>query len=354
MATQSQALEKLQEYVVKTKDTDHDQNNADGDEDYAARLNKTLQSLQNQVKQHEAALERLRATARVLSVDEPSQDPRQRLQQLRSVTAAYKSLTPSEPLLPSPDSPLPALLALRKTLNVVDQSKSAIAETEGNISKSRAHLRQEEAELGNARSITQALEARIETLRLENEHQLEKSPEELAKNMMQEQQQRKRHYTMALRNLVKAFNDFSDGQLAAMLAAEDLGGPVVGDLIEIDEETLKAGFNQQGKVKKTDGDTTRTQAKRKMRNDEIWGFEMANDDEESGIRSEKEAALSGFRSLTEGLLNAAAGDENSDPYINVLRESAAVRFLVRAKVAQFHPDDARKLRLVDFGREWDD
>lgn len=59
MATQSQALEKLQEYVVKTKDTDHDQNNADGDEDYAARLNKTLQSLQNQVKQHEAALERV-------------------------------------------------------------------------------------------------------------------------------------------------------------------------------------------------------------------------------------------------------------------------------------------------------
>jgi hypothetical protein len=28
--------------------------------------------------------------------------------------------------------------------------------------------------------------------------------------------------------------------------------------------------------------------------------------------------------------------------------------LVRAKVAQFHPKDARRLRLIDFGRELDD
>ena len=236
----------------------------------------------------------------------------------------------------------------------MDQSKGAIAETEYNISKSRTHLRQEEAELVNAGSITKALEARIETLRSENERQLGESTEELAKTMVQEQQQRKRHYTMALRNLVKAFNDFVDGQLAAMLAAEDLGGPVVGDFLGIDEETLKAGFNQQGKAKKTDVDHTKTQAKRKMRNDEIWGLEVANDGEESGVRSERKAALSDFRSLTEDLLNAAAGAENSDCYINISRESAAVRFLVRAKVAQFHPDDARKLRLVDFGREWDD
>lgn len=59
MATELQALEKFQEYVTKTNDKDCGQNNTDRDEDYAARLNKTLQSLQNQVKQHEAALERV-------------------------------------------------------------------------------------------------------------------------------------------------------------------------------------------------------------------------------------------------------------------------------------------------------
>lgn len=59
MATQSEPLEKLQEYVAKAKDTDYGLKNADGDEEYATRLNKTLQSLQDQVKQHEIALERV-------------------------------------------------------------------------------------------------------------------------------------------------------------------------------------------------------------------------------------------------------------------------------------------------------
>ena len=249
---------------------------------------------------------------------------------------------------------MPALLALRKTLNAVDQSKIAITETETNLSKSRKRLRREEADLRDARSITQALEERIENLRLEDREQLGKDIEEIAKTMVQEQQQRKRHYMMALRHLMKAFNKLIDEKLAAMLAAEDLGGPVVGDLVEIDEEILKAGFNQPGKARKLDADNARTIAKRKMRNSEIWGSENDGDEnEETDVGSTKKAALASFRALIEDLLNAAAGEEGSDAYINISRESAAVRFMVRAKVAQYHPDDARKLRLVEFGREWD-
>ena len=236
-------------------------------------------------------------------------------------------------------------------LNTVDQSKKAITETETNVLKSRKRLRQEEADLRDAGSITQALEARIEKLRLDNEEQLGKSTEESAESMMHEQQQRKRHYMVVLRNLMKAFNNFVDEHLAAMLAAEDLGGPVVGDLVEIDDDMLKAGFTPQGKVKKTDTDSPRFNAKRKMRNKEIWGSKNEDEDEEIDVSSERRAAQANFRSLIEDLLNKAA--ENPGSYINILRESAAVRFLVRAKVAQFHPDDARKLRLLDFGREWD-
>ena len=234
----------------------------------------------------------------------------------------------------------------------MDQSKNAITETEDNISKLRKRLRQEEADVRDARSITQALERRIEKLRSENEQQLGKSTEESAKTMFQEQQQRKHHYMMALRDLMKAFTKFVDDQLAAMLAAEDLGGPVVGDLVEVDEEILKAGFTQQGKAKKTDADSVRLDAKRKWRNNEIWGSMDEDEYEGIDVRSEKKAALATFRSLIEDLLNTAA-EENSDAYVNISRESAAVRFLVRAKVAQFDPEDARKLRLVDFGREWD-
>ena len=179
------------------------------------------------------------------------------------------------------------------------------------------------------------------------------STEELAKNMIQEQQQRKRQYTIALRNLMTAFNKFASEHLGAMLAAEDLGGPVVGDLVDVDDEMLKAGFNKQGKMKKADADSARMDAKRKLRNSEIWGDQSVDEDEELDMSNEQKAALANFRSLMEDLLNAAAGEGDSDAYVNISRESAAVRFLVRAKVAHFHPDDARRLRLVEFGREWD-
>ena len=236
---------------------------------------------------------------------------------------------------------------------MVDQSKNAVAETKVSLATSRMQFQQENIDLMDAQSITQALEARIENLRLQNEEQLGKSAEESAKAIIQEQQRRKRHYVTALKELVKAFKTFVNEQLAAMLAAEDLGGPVVGDLLAIDEEMLRAGFDQQGKAKKADAGNARAEAKRKSRNDEIWGFDAADQDEIASL-SEKDAAHARFRSLIEDLLNAATGEENSDPYIKILGESAAVRFLVRAKVAEFHPQDARKLRLVDLGREWDD
>ena len=285
-------------------------------------------------------------------VDEPSPDPKVRLRQLRTITAAYQSLTPAEPLLPSPDSPLPALLAMRSTLNLVDQTKASILETKESIEKAKQRLQQEQADLKNARSITRALSERIEKVQREHEEQSQKTNEDIINGIIQEQDQQRRHYTMELRKLVKAFNRFVDQHLAAMVAVEDLGGPVVGDLLGIDEDTLRTGFTQQGKPKKAKADKTKEDVKRQRRNEEIWGSE--DEDMAESTRSEKDAAGASFRKLTEDLLNAAAGDDDSDPYIRISRESAAVRFLVRAKVAQFHPDDARRLRLIDFGLELDE
>ena len=170
--------------------------------------------------------------------------------------------------------------------------------------------------------------------------------------MIKQQQTKRLHYTAELRNLVKAFNKFVGEHLAVMVAAEDLGGPVIGDLIDIGEGTLRAGFTQQGKPRKARADYSNSDAKRKRRNEEIWGSEDMH--LAKTTRSEKDAAGADFRSLTEELLNATAGDDESNPYVILSRESAAVRFLVRAKVAQFHPDDARKLRLIDFAKELDE
>ena len=176
------------------------------------------------------------------------------------------------------------------------------------------------------------------------------SAEGLVKGLVTEEHAKKRHYVRGLRNLVKVFNTFIEEHLSAMLAAEELGGPVVGDLLHIDEEVLKVGFNSQGKPKKqvTAIVTTTSRQERKNRIDEIWGASSDVDQR----RTEKDAAGAAFRRLSEELLNAAAGDADdssaSEGYVEIKQDSAAARFLVRTKVAQFHPNDARRLRLVDF------
>ena len=236
-------------------------------------------------------------------------------------------------------------------MNTLDQTKLSVKETHENLVGARHRLHEEENQLQVSREQTRALERKIEKTQNEYEETIQKTPQERVEATIQQQQQKKRSYLTEMRNLVKAFNTFADEHLAAMIAAEDLGGPVVGRLLDIDEETLKAGFTQQGNPKKIKGGHV-DEAQRRRRNKEIWDPEDSDSDFDS--RSEKEAAGADFRALAEDLLNAAAGGEGSGPYVDIDRESASVRFLVRAKVAQFHPKDARKLRLMDFGKELDE
>ena len=61
MASQEKALANLQQYVSRLKDLSNiEAISPDEEEVYANRLIKSLQSLQNQVKEHEAALEKVR------------------------------------------------------------------------------------------------------------------------------------------------------------------------------------------------------------------------------------------------------------------------------------------------------
>lgn len=270
------------------------------------------------------------------------------------ITAAYQFLTDAKPVLPSVDSPLPALLALRSTHDLLDETKTLISITREKISDARSQLHQENQDLHEARLISDALKRRTEKLQFSQLSDIQASPEELAKAILLEEQVRKRHYVKGLRNLVRAFNKFVEEHLAAMLAVEELGGPVVGEMLQVDKEALKAGFNSQGKLKKLSADAFGRKLERKRRIDEIWGPLDEEHDPEVGERSKIGAAGAAFRDLSEELLNAAAGDEDSDPYVDTKQETAAVRFLVRAKIAQFHPQDARKLRLVDFTGELHD
>ncbi len=253
--------------------------------------------------------------------------------------------------MPAEGSALPALIAIRDCQALIAGSKDSSIAVRQKLTQARKQLEQEQADLRDARIITSALEKRIEKLRSVKENLSQRSPTQAAKERLQEQQTLKRRYETETRKLIRAFNDFIDGHLSAMLAAEELGGPVVGEMMDVEDGILEAGFSAQGKAKRLRSNSSVDDMKRQRRIDEIWGRLEGEGEGPSGPRSEKDAAGAEMRSLTEDLLNAAADDGTTGTYVQLPRDSAAARFLVRAKVAQFHPRDARKLRLIDFHKE---
>ena len=269
--------------------------------------------------------------------------------QSRIIQAALKEVTESDPFLPSPGSLLPALLALRRTHQTIQESNTYLASQRSSHEQLSRQLEADEARLKDQNLLGDALTARIDSLRDEVDANTNVTPEEGARERLQELRAKKKNFDRDTSKLMKVLLRFIDNHLAPMLAAEELGGPVVGDLMDVDGEALAAGFNAQGKLKKPK-DTADKDDKRQRRIDEIWGQAA---EEGAGRQNEVTAAAAEMKSLTEELLNALAeaGGDNSASYVQIPRESAAARFLVRSKIAQFHPRDATRLKLIDFGRD---
>lgn len=273
------------------------------------------------------------------------------------MTSAHDAAATSAPFLPSHGSVLPALLALRKTHQTVTQSRAYATSQGASLEKARRQLELEKANLEDQKALQKALEDRIETLRNGLETSQKKTPEQVAQERLDELRQKKTHYDRETSRFLRALNKFIDEHLGAMLAAEELGGPVVGDMMDVDTDDLGAGFNAQGKLKKAKASPDEDMRQRRI--DDIWGGgggEQAQKRRRDRDGDETLAAGAEMRELTELLLNSlmdSAGD-SSAAYVRIPRETAAARFLVRSKVAQFHPRDATRLRLVDFGRDLDD
>ena len=266
---------------------------------------------------------------------------------------AYQDAAKAEPFLPFPGSVLPALLAMRKTHQIIVESRAYLDSQKVTLEKTKKRLEIEQANLNDQKLLQKALQDRIESLRNGLESRMEMTPEQVAKEKLDETKRKKRDFDKDTSKLLKGLNKFIDDHLGAMLAAEDLGGPVVGDMMDIDTDDLALGFSAQGKLKKSKPQTD--QDKRQRRIDDIWG-EPAHRDQSKAQNDEAAAAGAEMRELMEELLNSLmeSGGDSSAAYVRIPRESAATRFLVRSKVAQFHPKDATRLRLVDFGRELDD
>jgi hypothetical protein len=198
------------------------------------------------------------------------------------------------------------------------------------------------------------MENRIERLRSQHADRYQKTPAQLARELIGANKAQKEKCDTDMQHLGEAMNDFINDYLAAMIAAEELGGPVVGDMFDVEDDTLAAGFTKKGRAKSSKKPVSDKTRQRRI--DQIWGNNAdtgAGADEEEPL-TEAESADAEMRLLIENLFATLAGAGGGKAYFQLERDSAASRFLVRAKIAQFHPKDAKKLRLIDFGRELDD
>ncbi|TKA50360.1 hypothetical protein B0A49_12894 [Cryomyces minteri] len=343
-------LSKIFDYAKDVHSAQEQNMEIDFEDDIAfeTRLEKTLRELQNRMEQHRSALAALRASSLGRAIEVPSANPQMRLRQLQVIKSAYERLTPSEPSLPTPTSVLPALLATRLTEQTIKDSRAAISSTQLELTRTQERLEEEQSFLRDANFISSALEARIARLQTQHAEQSHKSSNQTARDLVRAKQQRKKELGHRITSLREAFSNFIEAPLAAMIAAEELGGPVVGGVLAIDDEMLEAGFNNQGKPKTMSKTTIGGHdAKRQRRIDEIWGASVSDGDQPL---NEREAAATQMQELVAELVESVGSGE----YVKLDRDSASARFLVRARVAQFHPKDARRLRLLDFGREFDD
>ncbi|KAK2791310.1 hypothetical protein FQN52_004987 [Onygenales sp. PD_12] len=326
---------------------------------YNQQLDQTLRQLQDQVKRQESALQQLRLSHSHSQppLPRPGLDPATRLSQTRRATKAYESLTQTTPSTPFPLSPetpaLPTLLALRQTTTQITSLKTSITALASDLNTDRARLKSEESAVRDARLITSGLEGRIEHLQSTRPGEREKSAAQVGRELVQRERKRKVEMERKTGLLKDALKEFVDGYLAAMLAAEDLGGPVVGDQIVVADRTLEAGYTASGKERKRKDDsgagvgTGAGGDSRQRRIDELVNQGVRGEGRSGGVSRKREAAGREMHALLESLLEAAA----TSSYIELEQDSAASRFLVKAKIAQFHPRDARRLRLIDFARE---
>jgi hypothetical protein len=273
-----------------------------------------------------------------IDLSETGTDTWARISQARRAKRAYDSLLKSNDELPTTDSVLPSLLAIQETARLVQENKLSVTLTAEQLSVNRERLRVEDANLRDSQAIARGLRERIQRIRNANARKEEQTPAQIAREYVAQQKKKNKELDRTSSSLKVSLDKFIDDSLAPLLAAEDLGGPTVGDEFEVSDATLKAGYTSHGKPKKQKEPVEAEDGSQQR----IDQFMQRNGDQAPA--NKRQAAAKEMHDLLDALLEADSS------YIDLGRDSASSRFLVRVKVAQFHPRDARRLRLIDFGR----
>ena len=221
--------------------------------------------------------------------------------------------------------------------------KAAISKVKDDIIGSRNSLEREGLALHDARIITQAMGERIESIHVLQHRETDVSPFLRARARIAKQREEKSKLAKENAELETALTAFIDDHLAVMIAAEDLGGPVTGDITDIEGAMLELGFTSQGKAR----NPRNSKSGRSIQLQKGLGTYFDAGKDISGSRR-RETAATGMKSLIERLMNARG---SGNIYLESQQDSAAARFLVRAKAAQYHPRDATRLRLIDFASD---
>jgi hypothetical protein len=269
---------------------------------------------------------------------------------LRAIKAAYDYLAATEPEIPGLGSRVLAVLAADAIKQSITDSQSAISSALSQLESAEAQVKAEEGDLSDAQALADALDARLVDLESTQHEQRGRPLDERYRQILTAKMKKANDYRKGAKALRAAIDDFVSEQLGAMLLAEELGGPVVGDLADVDEDMLTAGFSKDGNRKKP---KQGSDSRRQLRLEELWGFGNRENQDRDEPESEQQAAVEDMLGLIDLLYAALQGTLETGTYVELLRDSAAARFLIRAKVAQHHPRDARRLRLIDFGRELD-
>ncbi|KAL2757484.1 hypothetical protein ACRALDRAFT_1079686 [Sodiomyces alcalophilus JCM 7366] len=320
---------------------------------HATSMEQSLRELQDKIEEYKQELAALQRDAKTTS----SELSTSRRAPFEVMKAAFESVSQEAPFMPSSASVLPALLALRTTHQTIVETRAYLESQTTSMDKTKRRLEVEEASLNEQRLLTTSLETRIRRLKDDLNVQMDMTPEQVARERVGELKEKKKRYDRERIALFKGLNKLIDDHLAAQLAAEVLGGPVVGDMMEVDSDDLAGGFTSHGRPKKRKTATGEDEGGlRQRRLEEVWGPTVFQPAPGGQPVDETAAAGQELRELIEELLNrlVESGGDSSAAYVRLPKETAAARFLIRSKVAHFHPRDATRIKLIDFGKELDD
>lgn len=184
-------------------------------------------------------------------------EPQQKLRKLKILKTAHDQSFHTIDYVPSAESPLNTLLAFRSVETVIAQTNTSIQDVEERIKSAQTFLKAQEAAATEQDRLMEALQARLDVLE-EEELRIDVGADIVGQgDLVRKLAKKKKEVAKRTLGLLREFLYFLDNGLARMVAAEEMGGPVVGDDPEV---TLETGFNKQGNVKKGD-----------RRIDEMWG-----------------------------------------------------------------------------------